>query len=409
MEKIPMQRTNAKKFTSLLLLGAIISLFIACKKDSTPTVPNKEKPVIFFNVQPADPKTGNVDLNVMKWNDKTYFLGTDSLKIGFVQGKMITDYLAKADPAKLDRNGDGIIGYVLCIGDSGHKDSRGRTEAVRKSLGTWDNSFDTKKVKEGKAIVGGKEYKVVELDSKIMIGPDGTMWNADSATEAMSNWVTKLDTQIDMVISNNDQMAMGCLQVSNYPAGVPIFGFDAVADALEAINSGKLTGTVSQNADAQMAAIMQILRNILDGLPSNEILESGFTKPDQYGNQIPVSIDYNPETKAITLNGIAITKENCQDFIAEKRFESIKQTQAPAKKIFFSTYNETDLFMTTKVRPAALYYAPLYNLQLSVFGGDGQNESSLLDKFTNLNKYDAYVIGIIRQNSAHDYLDKLKY
>ena len=409
MEKFSMTRANAKKLTSLFILGVILSIFIACKKDSTPTVPNKDKPVIFFNVQPADPKTGNVDLNVMKWNDKTYFLGTDSLKIGFVQGKMITDYLAKADPAKLDRNGDGIIGYVLCIGDSGHKDSRGRTEAVRKSLGTWDNSFDTKKVKEGKAIVGGKEYKVVELDSKIMIGPDGTMWNADSATEAMSNWDTKLDTQIDMVISNNDQMAMGCLQVSNYPAGVPIFGFDAVADALEAINAGKLTGTVSQNADAQMAAIMQILRNILDGIPSNEILECGFTKPDQYGNQIPVLIDYDAETKAITLNGIAITKENCQDFIAEKRFESIKQTQALAKKIFFSTYNETDLFMTTKVRPAALYYAPLYNLQLSVFGGDGQNESSLLDKFTNLNKYDAYVIGIIRQNSAHDYLDKLKY
>ena len=41
-------------------------------------------------------------MNVMNWNDKTYFLGTDSLKIGFVQGKMITDYLAKTDPAKAE-------------------------------------------------------------------------------------------------------------------------------------------------------------------------------------------------------------------------------------------------------------------------------------------------------------------
>ena len=73
-----------------------------------------------------------------------------------------------------------------------------------------------------------------------MTGTDGSTWNANAATEAMGGWATKFADQIDMVVSNNDGMAMGCLQASNYPAGVPIFGYDANADAIEAIGAGKL-------------------------------------------------------------------------------------------------------------------------------------------------------------------------
>ena len=36
----------------------------------------------------------------------------------------------------IDRNGDGVIGYVLAIGDIGHNDSIARTRGVRKALGT---------------------------------------------------------------------------------------------------------------------------------------------------------------------------------------------------------------------------------------------------------------------------------
>ena len=36
----------------------------------------------------------------------------------------------------IDRNGDGIIGYVLAIGDIGHNDSIARTRGVRSALGT---------------------------------------------------------------------------------------------------------------------------------------------------------------------------------------------------------------------------------------------------------------------------------
>ncbi len=48
---------------------------------------------------------------------------------------MVKDYIEK-NIDKIDRNGDGIIGYVLAIGDIGHNDSIARTRGVRKALGT---------------------------------------------------------------------------------------------------------------------------------------------------------------------------------------------------------------------------------------------------------------------------------
>ena len=91
---------------------------------------NKDKPLVFFNRQPSDPTTGVIDNESMNWNNQTYYVGFDSAGGGAVQGKLITDWLAKQD-VSVDRNGDGVIGYVLCIGDVGHNDSNARTEGIR--------------------------------------------------------------------------------------------------------------------------------------------------------------------------------------------------------------------------------------------------------------------------------------
>ena len=48
---------------------------------------------------------------------------------------MVLDYI-KENADTIDRNGDGVIGYVLAIGDIGHNDSIARTRGVRSALGT---------------------------------------------------------------------------------------------------------------------------------------------------------------------------------------------------------------------------------------------------------------------------------
>ena len=394
---------------ALVALIAMTCVFANGSAEAAGVTLNKDKPLVFFNRQPSDPTTGEIDMTSMNWNDKTYYVGFDAAAGGAVQGQLITDYLAKADPAKIDRNGDGVIGYVLCIGDVGHNDSKARTEGIRKALGTWNGSTDPTNSKEGSVVVGGKTFKVVELEGKAMTGTDGSTWNANAATEAMGGWATKFGTQIDMVVSNNDGMAMGCLQASNYPAGVPIFGYDANADAIEAIGAGKLSGTVSQNVDAQATATLQVLRNLLDGLTGADVYTKGISEPDQYGNQISAPVAYWADQKAVMAANSGVNSDNWQMYTAGTRDAGIKQSTAPAKKVLLTIYNAGDNFLSSSYIPALQYYAPLLNINLTIVQGDGQNESSCLDKFTNLSNFDAYAINMVKTNSASNYLDLLKY
>ena len=371
---------------------------------------NKDKPLVFFNRQPSDPTTGAIDMDSMNWNDKTYYVGFDAAGGGAVQGKLIVDYLSSAS-ASIDRNGDGVIGYLLCIGDVGHNDSKARTEGARKALGTWDGSTDPTVSKEGSVTISGKTYKVVELEGKAMTGTDGSTWNANAATEAMGNWATKYGDQIDLVISNNDGMAMGCLQASNYPAGVPIFGYDANADAIEAIGAGKLSGTVSQNVDAQATATLQVIRNLLDGLTGADVYQKGLTTPDANGNKVSADLEYIASTKAVLAKNTGVNASNWKDYTAGNRDKGIKQLpdSVPTKKVILTIYNSADNFLSSSYLPALQYYAPLLNIDLTVVQGDGQNEASCLDKFTNLNSFDAYAINMVKTNSGSNYTDKLKY
>lgn len=384
--------------------------FMGCQKSGNSSVVlNKDKPLVFFNRQPSDPTTGQIEKDTMNWNSKTYYVGFDAAGGGAVQGKLITDWLAKQDASKIDRNGDGTIGYVLCVGDVGHNDSKARTEGIRKALGTWNGTTDPTDSKIGSVKIGGKTLKVVELEGKAMTGTDGSTWNANAATDAMGGWATKYGTQLDMVVSNNDGMAMGCLQASNYPAGVPIFGYDANADAIEAIGSGKLTGTVSQNVDAQATATLQVIRNLLDGLEGEDVYKKGIFEADSNGNKISAEITYVPETKAVLALNAGVNSDNWKQYTTGNRDKGIKQTNAAKKKVLLTIYNAADNFLSSSYLPALNYYAPLLNLDLTVVQGDGQNEASCLDKFTNLNSFDAYAINMVKTNSGRDYTDKLKY
>ena len=409
MKKILVAMMVMAMIGSIAFAGGSAETATSGGETTTTVVRNADKPVVFYNRQPSDPVSGEIDMDTMNWNDSTFYVGFDAAGGGAVQGQLIVDYLASADPAVIDRNGDGIIGYVLCIGDVGHNDSRARTEGIRKALGTWAGSTDPGVVQEGSANVGGTTMKVVELEGRAMTGTDGSTWNANAATDAMSGWATRFGNQIDMVVSNNDGMAMGCLQASNYPAGVPIFGYDANADAIEAIGQGRLTGTVSQNVDAQATATLQVLRNLLDGLTGEDVWTVGITEPDQYGNKISADMEYLPETKALLAQNTGVNASNWQQYTEGTRDAGISQTTAETKRVLLTVYNSADNFLSSSYLPALRYYAPLLNLELTIVQGDGQNESVCLDRFTNLNNYDGYAINMVRTNSGPDYLDRLRY
>lgn len=71
---------------------------------------------MWFNRQPSNSTTGELDTEALNFNGNTYYVGFDANQGAELQGKMIADYI-KAHADTIDRNGDGVIGYVLAIGD----------------------------------------------------------------------------------------------------------------------------------------------------------------------------------------------------------------------------------------------------------------------------------------------------
>ena len=78
---------------------------------------------------------------------------------------------------------------------------------------------------------------------------------------------------VELVICNNDDMAMGAissLQTAGYNNGsgktIPVFGVDAVQNAKDAIAAGSMTGTVAQDAVGMASSIVKLLNNfVADG------------------------------------------------------------------------------------------------------------------------------------------------
>nr|MCR4806617.1 substrate-binding domain-containing protein [Lachnospiraceae bacterium] len=78
-------------------------------------------PVVFFNREPvAD------DLN--RW-EKLYYVGANAEQSGILQATLVTDALSdKKRFSQIDRNGDGVIQYVILEGEIGHQDALIRTQ-----------------------------------------------------------------------------------------------------------------------------------------------------------------------------------------------------------------------------------------------------------------------------------------
>ena len=72
-------------------------------------VANKDKPLVWFNRQPSNSSTGELDMNALSFNDNTYYVGFDANQGAELQGEMVLKYITD-NIDTIDRNGDGVIG-----------------------------------------------------------------------------------------------------------------------------------------------------------------------------------------------------------------------------------------------------------------------------------------------------------
>ena len=192
-------------------------------------------PVIFFNREP-------VAEDMMQW-DRLYYVGALAGQSGTMQGELAVE-LIRSD-AGIDRNRDGKIQYVVLEGEPGHQDAIIRTE----------NAVDT--LKRNGIEVEKLSYGIAN-------------WNRAQAQNQMLQMISQHQNQIELVLANNDDMALGAIDAYeklNYTeSALPVFlGIDGTDVGLEAVREEKMAGTVYNDKEGQAKAMMELAAALVTG------------------------------------------------------------------------------------------------------------------------------------------------
>ena len=418
-----------KKVLALSLAAAMAFSLAACggagggEGGGSSTVANNQKPLVWFNRQPSNSATGELDMDALNFNEDTYYVGFDANQGAELQGQMVLDYI-KNNIEGLDRNNDGIIGYVLAVGDIGHNDSIARTRGVRSALGTAVKDADgniistpvgtntegkSEYVQDGTLEVNGKTYIVRELASQEMKNAAGATWDAPTAGNTIGTWVSSFGDQIDVIASNNDGMGMAMFNAWSNEAGVPTFGYDANSDAVAAIADG-YGGTISQHADVQAYLTLRVIRNALDGVD----VQTGIGTADEAGNVLSdQEYVYKADERSFYALNVAVTEENYEEFLdSTVTFQAVSnqlsEETSPKKKVWLNTYNSADNFLSSTYKPLLQKYDDLLNLEVEYVDGDGQSEASVTNRLGNPSAYDAFAINVIKTDNATSYTGLLQ-
>ena len=96
-----------------------------------------------------------------------------------------------------------------------------------------------------------------------VVAPADCQWDTAQAQATVESWLSAYD--LDVIICENDGMAVGAGNAAGANSGIVIAGVDGTPDGFEAINDGRITGTVSQNGGAMAANAMEAAVTLLDG------------------------------------------------------------------------------------------------------------------------------------------------
>lgn len=215
---------NKAKIVNLVRPEITESVIENCKKNNLR--------VIFFNRQP--------DIKLLDGYSKAWYVEGDSMLAGQMQAEMIISYI-KANP-QIDRNKDGRISTIILNGPEDHQATYLRTSAVTVKLFSEYNNIDI---------------------TKLCGNFDSLKARGELENYVINNGIDK----VELIISNNDAMALGALSVLNnegFNTGnkkknyIPVFGIDGVEPAIQAIKEGKLEGTLVNDTKEQARAILEL-------------------------------------------------------------------------------------------------------------------------------------------------------
>jgi len=251
-------------------------------------------------------------------------------------------------------------------------------------------------------------YTIRELASREMRNADGVPWDHETARAALDEWVAALGDRIDVVVCNNDGMAVELFDHWARREGVATFGYDGTPDAVAAVGEG-LAGTITQNSSVQAYLTLRLLRNALDGVDP----QTGIATADARGNVLPAeSYRYDAETRSFYVANTVITAHGYQDHLKEARVleavgSALDETSSPRKRVWLSIYRAADDYLDGMYQPLLALYDDLLNLDVDYIGGDGEDDDNVLARLARADEYDAYAINLVATHNARAYLQRL--
>lgn len=231
------QGTQTEQINTFLQQGVDVLVINAVQTTSAQTIVDTVSPsgtpIVFINREP--------DKAVLdSYTGKCCYVGADARQSGTYQGELILETSNKGDI-----NGDGVVTYIMCKGDPENIDAQYRTEYSIKAL-------------EDAGVKVNCLYEY--LDN----------WDQTTAQQDVANALAQYGDQIEVVFCNNDAMALGALQ-SIEQAGrtvgkdIYLVGVDALAEAVQDVVDGKMTGTVLNDDVGQATAAAEATKLYVEG------------------------------------------------------------------------------------------------------------------------------------------------
>ena len=148
------------------------------------------------------------------------YVGSDAKESGLIEGKMLVEDMTSGN-------------IVVMFGQMGHDAQIGRYEGLKEAI-------------------AGTEIEIIAEQTG--------NWLREEGLKLMENWLSS-GKEITAVVAQNDAMALGAtmaIEAKGLTGKIKVYGIDAQAEALKAVENGTMSGTVFQNAEAQGARGVEV-------------------------------------------------------------------------------------------------------------------------------------------------------
>lgn len=209
----------------------VICVNLVDRTEPTTIIDMAEKndvPVIFFNRE-------LVEEDLERW-ERLYYVGAKAFESGVMEGEIAAEVFLREPDA--DKNGDGICQYMVLEGEAGHQDAIVRTE------------YSVSAIVESGVEVEKTGYAIAN-------------WNRAQAQTKMAQMLGEHGNSIELVLANNDDMALGAIDALT-AAEIPredwpvIVGIDGTDVGLAAVEAGEMAGTVYNDKEGQAKAMLEL-------------------------------------------------------------------------------------------------------------------------------------------------------